>query len=109
VKTARLTLARLRRPSLVRRLIWLAAVWSLLVLLVAGVALTAFFQRSALNRFDLGLFDLTEGLYAGATVEEGQMIAPCGSIQGAIGRSPSRAAPRVCSPWCDPAPCGTPN
>jgi signal transduction histidine kinase len=84
VKTARLTLARLRRPSLVRRLIWLAAVWSLLVLLVAGVALTAFFQRSALNRFDLGLFDLTEGLYAGATVEEGQMIAPAFTDQRAL-------------------------
>jgi signal transduction histidine kinase len=65
-----------RRPSLVRRLIWLALVWSLLVLLGAGIALTAFFQRSSLNRFDLGLFEINEGLYAGTTVEGGEIVAP---------------------------------
>ncbi len=64
------------RPSLVRRLIWLAAVWSLLVMLGAGVALTAFFQSATLSRFDQSLYDLTEGLYAGATVEGGEVVAP---------------------------------
>ena len=49
-----------RPPSLVRRLIWLAAVWSLLVMLGAGVALTAFFQRAALSRFDQSLYELTD-------------------------------------------------
>ena len=73
---ARLSLKELRRPSLVRRLIWLAAIWSVLVLLAAGAGLTAFFQNSALNRFDLGLFDITEGLYAGTTVEQGEVVAP---------------------------------
>ena len=73
---ARLSLKELRRPSLVRRLIWLAAIWSVLVLLAAGAGLTAFFQHSALNRFDLGLFDITEGLYAGTTVEQGDVVAP---------------------------------
>ena len=42
----------------------------------AGVGLTAFFQHSSLNRFDLSLFDITEGLYAGTTVEGGEMVAP---------------------------------
>jgi len=68
--------AKRRPPSLVRRLIWLAAVWSLLVMLGAGVALTAFFQRAALSRFDQSLYDLTEGLYAGTTVEGGDVVAP---------------------------------
>jgi signal transduction histidine kinase len=64
------------RPSLVRRLVWLALVWSLLILLGAGVALTAFFQRASLNRFDAGLFEINEGLYAGTTVEQGEIVAP---------------------------------
>ena len=64
-------LKALRRPSLVRRLIWLAAVWSLLALLAAGVALTAFFQQSSLTRFDLSLNDVVVGLYSGSTVQLG--------------------------------------
>jgi signal transduction histidine kinase len=64
------------RPSLVRRLIWLAAIWSLLVLAGAGVALTAFFQQASLSRFDLALYDITEGLYAGASVEDGGVVGP---------------------------------
>lgn len=63
-------------PSLVRRLIWLAATWSLLALIVTGVLLTAAFQQAALRRFDLGLADITQGLLAGATVEDGQVLAP---------------------------------
>jgi signal transduction histidine kinase len=72
----KLDFGELRRPSLVRRLIWLAAIWSLLVLFGAGVALTTFFQRSSLSRFDQGLFDITEGLYAGTTVEGSEIVAP---------------------------------
>ena len=69
--------ARVRgRPSLVRRLIWLAAGWSLLVILGAGLALTTFFQRAALSRFDQSLYEITEGLYAGTTVEKGEVLAP---------------------------------
>jgi signal transduction histidine kinase len=63
-------------PSLVRRLIWLAAVWSLLVILGAGVALTAFFRSATLSRFDQSLYDITEGLYAGATVQDGVVVGP---------------------------------
>ncbi len=67
---------RLGRPSLVRRLIWLALGWSLLVLLGAGLALTAFFRNASLDRFDRDLYEVTQGLYAGATVEEGEVVAP---------------------------------
>ena len=62
---------RLRAPSLVGRLIFLAAGWSLLVLLATGLALTAFFNQAALSRFDQGLRDVADGLYAGSTVGEG--------------------------------------
>jgi signal transduction histidine kinase len=65
-----------RPPSLVGRLIWLAVVWSLLVMLGAGVALTSFFQGATLSRFDQSLYDLTESLYAGTTVEGGDVVAP---------------------------------
>ena len=66
----------LHRRSLVGRLVLLAAGWSIIVLIVTGVALTAFFQQAALRRFDLGLVDLTEGLSAGISVEDGKVVAP---------------------------------
>lgn len=66
-----------RRPSLVRRLIWLAAVWSAAALLVTGVLLTTAFYQASLRRFDFGLADLSQGLLAGATVAEtGEVQAP---------------------------------
>ncbi len=68
--------AGLGKPSLVRRLIWLAAAWSLLALAVTGVLLTATFQQAALRRFELGLADVTQGLLAGSTVDNGQVLAP---------------------------------
>jgi len=64
------------RRSLVGRLVLLAAGWSLAVLIVTGLSLTAFFQQAALSRFDLGLVDLIEGLNAGVSVEDGRVIAP---------------------------------
>ncbi len=64
------------RRSLVGRLVWLAAGWSLAVLIVTGLSLTAFFQQAALSRFDLGLVDLIEGLNAGVSVEGGKVVAP---------------------------------
>lgn len=66
----------LSRRSLVGRLVLLAAGWSVIVLIVTGVALTAFFQQAALRRFDLGLVDLTQGLGAGISIEDGKVIAP---------------------------------
>ena len=64
------------RRSLVGRLVLLATGWSLAVLIVTGLSLTAFFQQAALSRFDLGLVDLIEGLNAGVSVEDGRVVAP---------------------------------
>ena len=66
----------LRRPSLVRRLVFLAVVWNLIVLLVAGAFLTAQFRTAAIRRFDQTLAVLTDDLYAGSSVEDGALKAP---------------------------------
>lgn len=66
----------LRRPSLVRRLVFLAVVWNVIVLLVAGVFLTAQFRNAAIRRFDQTLAVLTDDLYAGSSVEDGALKAP---------------------------------
>jgi signal transduction histidine kinase len=62
--------------SLVRRLVVLAAVWILFALVVTGVVLTAQYQRAALARFELGLKEQVENLFAGTSLEDGQVIAP---------------------------------
>ena len=64
------------RRSLVGRLVWLAAAWSLMVLVGMGLALTAVFDHAAISRFDDDLFDLANGLYAEATVEANGQINP---------------------------------
>jgi signal transduction histidine kinase len=66
----------LRRRSLVRRLVLIAGIWNLLVVLIAGVFLTAQFRSAAIRRFDQSLAVLTDDLYAGSTVEDGQLRAP---------------------------------
>jgi signal transduction histidine kinase len=67
-------LDRLWRPSLSRRLVLLAAIWSVAVLLVTGVALSALFHRQAVDRFDQGLLDTVNGLYAGSSVDDQGMV-----------------------------------
>ena len=67
----------LRRPSLVRRLVLLAAGWSLAVLLVSALVLALLFQQAAIRRLDQGLADLIDNLVAGTTInEKGQVLAP---------------------------------
>ncbi|OYX35846.1 MAG: sensor histidine kinase [Caulobacterales bacterium 32-69-10] len=66
----------LGRPSITRRLILLALGWSLMLLIVTGVALSLFFHQASLSRFDQSLGDTAEALYAGSTVEDGQPVAP---------------------------------
>jgi signal transduction histidine kinase len=67
----------LRRASLARRLILLAAIWSIAVLLGTGVALSAFFNQAALSRFDQGLTDTVDALYAGSSIgQAGEVLAP---------------------------------
>ena len=68
--------ASLNRPSLVRRLIVLAAAWSLGLLVVAGVSLSAFFTSATVNRFDDELSETVDGLVAGASVEAGRVLGP---------------------------------
>lgn len=53
-------------PSLVRRLVFLASVWSLAVLVASAVLLGLLFEQAALRRFDQGLADLTDSLAAAA-------------------------------------------
>jgi signal transduction histidine kinase len=73
----RLIAARLERVSLARRLILLAAGWSLALLVGTGVALSAVFHQAVLSRFDQALTDTVDGLYAGSTVgPDGQVLAP---------------------------------
>ena len=67
---------RPRRASLVGRLIWLAAAWSLVVLAVTLAALTFIFYAASVSRFDAGLKDVADGLYAGSTVDGGQVSPP---------------------------------
>ena len=66
----------LSKRSLVRRLVLLAGIWNLVVLVLAGVFLTAQFRDAAIRRFDQSLAVLTDDLYAGSTVEEGVLKAP---------------------------------
>jgi signal transduction histidine kinase len=62
--------------SLVRRLVWLAALWILAALLLTGLALTTFFQQSALRRFDAGLSEIVDALYSGTNVGPGGVLQP---------------------------------
>lgn len=70
---------RTQRPnaSLVGRLVALAAVWCLLLLLLTGAALSAFFDHAAISRFDGELAADADDLYAGVTVgPDGTVFAP---------------------------------
>ena len=70
-------LGDISRDSLVGRLVWLAAAWSLAVLLAAGIALTAFFHQAVQARFDQSLAEVIDNLFAGSTVDDsGAVVAP---------------------------------
>jgi signal transduction histidine kinase len=77
-------LETLRRPSLVRSLIWMAAVLGLIALVTSAGGLTWFFQHSAVTRVDAALSERLDDLVAGATVEEGEVIAPPLTDQAAL-------------------------
>jgi signal transduction histidine kinase len=66
---ARIDLRGLTRPSLVRSLIWMAAVLGLIALITAAGGLTWFFLHSAVNRVDASLSERIDDLYAGTSVE----------------------------------------
>ena len=83
-KAAPFSLEALRRPSLVRSLIWMAALLGLIALVIAAGGMTYFFQHSELTRIDAALDERIDDLYAGATVEEGEVIAPALTDQAAL-------------------------
>ena len=67
----------LRRPSLALRLVLLAGIWSVVILVLTGVFLTKLFHDESVSRFDDGLMDVANGLYAGSNVTEtGDVDAP---------------------------------
>jgi signal transduction histidine kinase len=80
VKVPQVKAPRLKVPqggSLVGRLIWLAAAWGVSVMVVTLAALTFFFYASSLSRFDEGLKDIADGLYAGSGLDDsGSVVAP---------------------------------
>ena len=65
-----MSMEALRQPSLVRRLVILAAGWSLAVLLVSAIVLAMLFQQAAIRRFDQGLSELIDNLTAGTTIAD---------------------------------------
>ncbi len=62
--------------SLVGRLIWLAAGWSLALLAVTCLALTGIFYAAAISRFDQSQADTADSLLAGSAVDQGRVTAP---------------------------------
>lgn len=62
-------------PSLVRRLVLLAAVWSTAVLAASAILLGLLFEQAALRRFDQGLSDLTDSLAAAAQTDRAGGVA----------------------------------
>ena len=66
-----------RRNSLVGSLIRLASVWFILVLCVAGAGLTAYFYRTALHRFDVGVGLVAYNLFAETDIgTDGRILTP---------------------------------
>ena len=72
-----MTLSDVWRGSLARRLVLLAAIWSVPLLAGAGIAQTALFHQDAVSRFDDDLLDVANGLYAGSSIDtDGEVDAP---------------------------------
>ncbi|MFC3079881.1 sensor histidine kinase [Phenylobacterium terrae] len=70
-------LEALRRPSLARRLVLLAAGWSLAGLLVSALVLAMLFQQAALRTLDAGLLERIDNLVSGTTIgPQGEVLAP---------------------------------
>lgn len=68
--------AHLVRRSLVRRLVVLAALWSFVVLIAGGGALSLFINRASLSNFDAQLADSLDELVAGTAFDGGQIAPP---------------------------------
>ncbi len=72
-----LTRDPLAGSSLVGRLVWLAAVWSVMLLIGAGVGLSLSFRNHAYAEQERGLVEDIASLLAGSTVaDDGEVVAP---------------------------------
>ncbi len=69
-------LPEISHKSLVGRLIWLAAAWSIVVLAVTCAAVTAFFYAGSISRFDQDLKELADNLLAGSSVDDSGKVVP---------------------------------
>jgi signal transduction histidine kinase len=70
-------LQSIRRPSLQRRLVLLAAIWSLVILAVSGLLQVALFRQASIMRFDDDLKEDAQSLFTYTTVDpQGQVYAP---------------------------------
>ncbi len=66
-----------RRNSLVGRLIRLAAAWFIISLVITAVILTAAFHEAALRRFQVGVGQMADNLYADTHFgDDGSLITP---------------------------------
>ncbi len=66
----------MRRGSLTRRLVLLAALWSIGALVITGVALTLFFRTAALSRLEASLSDQVFALYGDAEFDARGALQP---------------------------------
>jgi signal transduction histidine kinase len=67
----------LANRSLVGRLVWLAAGWSVMLLIGTGVGLSLSFRDHAYGEFERGLIEDIDSLLAGSTVaDDEQVVAP---------------------------------
>lgn len=76
---ARNWLGWFRRPgrSLTRRLVWLAAIWMLLALVLTGWGLTSLFRESALRRLGVTLNEtIDQAVLAATATPEGVTVGP---------------------------------
>ena len=68
---------RVRRNSLVGRLIRLASLWFIFSLVITGIALTAYFHETALQRFQLGVGEIADELFTDTDIaDNGEVITP---------------------------------
>jgi signal transduction histidine kinase len=78
-------LSSLWRGSLARRLVVLAAIWSIPLVVLAGVAQTALFHQASVSRLDEDLFEIANGLYSQSTIDDqGVVDAPPLTDPGAM-------------------------
>lgn len=78
-----------RKNSLVGRLIRLASVWFIFSLVITGIALTAYFHHTALERFQLGVGQTADTLLAATDITNDGVIEPPANLDPRADRIPA--------------------